>query len=327
MIKRAPAEVYVRYLLCHPDGYNNEAVKERMSDLELFCPLDRELNKLRRKYKPPTPFYPRNQHHTESIRFLRDAGIYSLFFPDNSTRYALAILENRPVRSTVEQLLAQNAKPAMVVTLLSRKFEFSCSIDGVRKYEYIFFHKDSLRIEKQQALDIVSSGWSVADDKDLTAAHLKAEARAKWEDARRSALKLPTCAPAQRLIAMQNGYMPKDDNYNAPEELKTLIRLLIDYAEVKMIEHGPNAAKETNEAVSALQRIAAIAEQLRKPDEIVIEQVQGLHIVSDTEKPKTIAELTQGNYTTDLQPIGKTDGDDVELAPVQDDQEDEEPSG
>jgi hypothetical protein len=321
MIRRAPAEVYIRYLLCHPDGYNNEAIKERMQELELFCPINRELDRLRRTYKPPTPFYPYNRKHEPSIRFLKDTGIYSLFYPDRSTKYAMAILQNRKVRSTVEQLLAQNAKPHMIVEILSRRFGFACSVDGVRKYEYFFFSQDSLRHEKQQALDIVMSSWSVASDGDLTAAHVQAEKRAKWDDPRRTALRLPTCAPAQRLIAMQNGYMPKESEYNVAEELTSLMRMLMDHAKLKLIENGPTAAKDANEAVSAMQRLAAIVEQVRKPDELIIEQVQGLAITSDTEKPKTISELTQGNHTLDLQPIGNHDDDDVELDPVQEEED------
>ena len=106
------------------------------------CPFDDELDRLRRKYRPPFPYYPLNRTHAPSVRFLRETGIYSLFFPDQSTHYALKILHNHPVRKLVEERLCARARPEVVVAGLSNRHQFACSADGVRKYQYFFFSNE-----------------------------------------------------------------------------------------------------------------------------------------------------------------------------------------
>ena len=322
MISRSPAEVYVRYLLCHPDGFNNSALKEKMAELKLYCPLDKQLDGLRKKYKPPTPFFPKSRTHTASIGFMKNAGIYSLFFPDQSTRYALAILNSPKARAAVEQQLAQRAPAKFIVAGLDKKLQFACSMDGVNKYRYFFFNDDiATRSEMQQAVDVVSNTWMGADDKDLSPAHLAAEKRARWKDPLITALSLPTCAPAQVVIAMQNGYLPKDLQYDAGRSMQDLSFLLLNQAALKVIESGPNAARDAKEFITAAQAIHAMLADVHTPGEQARAALErDLRLVSDSNKPKGLKELSQGNYTIDIQPLGKTEDDSVESLLYDDDE-------
>jgi len=322
MIKRSPAEYFIRYLLVHPDKYNNAAVREQVQELELYCPLDRQLDQLRRQLRPPQPFFPRNSHHQESMRFLHDAGVHSMFFPDRATRRAMDILRTPPVRQIVEQYIIKRADAYLIVDGLGRFHNFPCSEAAIRRYRH-FFLNDSIvtRSEIVQALVITARAWATANDRDLTAIHLDAEKRASYRDPRIMAAETPNNAFSQLAAYMQMGYMPKTDQYDAGRLYEQLELQILASAGQTAARGGPNAARDLQNYLQSAKIIREILQEVVTPEQATLREFRNhMQLESDGTRVPNLKLLSGGSHTTDMQPLGKTDGDPVE---VEDDAQDD----
>lgn len=321
MIERVPAEVYCRYLLVHPDGHNNQAVKQLMEELRLYCPLDSQLERLRSKYRPPRPFYPLNRRHEPSIQFLRDAGIYSLFFQDLATKQAFAILQRPTIRSPIEQMLAQHAPYDQIVEGLDRHYRFACSINGLVKYEYLFFSSECPHNEHLQAEYIKHHQFAESKDKDVTATHIEAERYARYKNGNITAHELPTCAAAQNFIAIQNGFVPNYRQYDPKEQVARCRIQALTNMELELVERRPNSARNAMQLGQLVNYLTETDNHLKVPaDATYLELQQDIKMAADQTPPKTLKQLTEAarspapsTFTTDVLPIHTTMGSDVEL--------------
>lgn len=307
----------MRYLLCHPDGHNNQAVANLMDELQLYCPLDRQLDQLRRKYKPPVPFRPTNMRHEPSIRFIRDAGIYSLFYPDLSTKRAFAILEKMKIRAAVEQMLSQNANHQQIVDGLSRHYKFASSVNGVAKYQYLFFSDDCTRDDLLEAVIWLKSGCLGSEDKSVTIRHNKAENRARFHDPHVAAIEMPACPQALEVVLEHNGFVVVNQKHDVEKEIDEVSALARRNMALELRERKPHSAHNFMALANGLQTLNNVKETLKAPAETVyIKASREVRMLSDTNKPVTIRQISAGNCTTEVQPLGKTAGEPVEAEPA-----------
>ena len=79
MIRRSPAEFYIRYrILKDPAKTDKDLIKDLMSEL-VFVPNETYLKDLRVEMTPPPGFKPEMLGHAQSQFFLTSRGIWSMF--------------------------------------------------------------------------------------------------------------------------------------------------------------------------------------------------------------------------------------------------------
>src|SRR3972149_1720488 len=116
MIRRSPGEFYLKYLVIHPDGYSNDYIMKNLGlKLGLDCLGEWYLNQLRASCIPPTPFYPFDQLHFNSQKFLRREQIHRVFQPDDSMVQASALLDRARLRELVEVMVLSGAPDEAVI--------------------------------------------------------------------------------------------------------------------------------------------------------------------------------------------------------------------
>ncbi len=89
---RSPAELYIKYLIVHPDGFNDLLIKTALEEQDLVYLDEAYLASLRARCVPPNPFQPNNPRHPKSHRFLIAENIRSLFLQTSHTKLAFKIL-------------------------------------------------------------------------------------------------------------------------------------------------------------------------------------------------------------------------------------------
>jgi len=140
MIRRSPAEVYIKYLILHPRKYSNEDIKEILDYVQLDYIGDWYVDKLRGELRPPNPFYPFDRRHKLSRRFLLTNGLIWIFHPDPPGLKAFKILEKPRVKEFVESMVTVGAPSVAIAASVTRTRNFPCDARTIDRYNDFFWN-------------------------------------------------------------------------------------------------------------------------------------------------------------------------------------------
>jgi len=310
MIRRSPAEFYIKYLLVHPDGYSDEDVEQTLKEHQLDNPGGGYLPRLRKRLKVPTPFYPYNDQHPFSWRFLMREKLFPLFHPDHRMLSALNILHKPRAKEAVEAMTLVNDPPALIC---HRLLSLGVRIDvkDLQRYQHFFWNTQLVDSTEMRALLTVRVDEMFLDGEDA-ANQVRAGAmkQANYIDPRWLAARSPIPAVAALLNQMRFGYMP--DRI----DLARLVNAAASTAAVRVLEElgsaHPMSGKNAHHFSDVATNMFNMLELIGSPDEDFRKNLTVLGLeTEELENVKTVEAVTDGQYTSDMQLLTEGTTEDV----------------
>lgn len=175
---RHPSENFIKYLMTtsHPQANDNVWVMTMVVSFGYPKPDDEYMVWMRASVMSRTPnnFQPQNRYHRESVKFMRNEGIYSLHNPDRATKEAGLLVTNLRARPIIENLLLGRMDPKDVAKRVNARLGEFFTEEGIKAYAHYYWNVSLLRVEdwaklyqdydvqRNQAMAIVQVGPSMA---------------------------------------------------------------------------------------------------------------------------------------------------------------------
>lgn len=298
MIRRSPAELYLKYLTLHPKKYTNEQIEE----ICLFADVDFlghwYIDRLRQQLKPPVPFHPRDKFHKPSYSFLLSNGLSWIFFRDKHSEMAFKVLESPRVKEYVEAGIASSAPSVAIAHALTRFQSFPCVAKDIDRYREFFWNIDLLdSTELRAALRYKVERLEKHSNPEI-AAQYKSVKAAYYKDARKSAADLPFSPVGAMLAQMRMGMMPSelDVNYILKQTR------VIAYMRTTELIHfdGPGDSKKALDYMTVGEKAENVLREMADPQAQMLDQLATISMRTDDTPIPTIHQLSQGQHTAEV---------------------------
>ncbi len=175
---RHPSENFVKSLMVssHPSADNNDWVSTVIEQMGWPRPGSDYMSWLRASLvsKMPANFRADDKYHRPSARFLRDEGIYGLFFPQKAEKEASNLIMDLRVRPMIEQLLLGRLPEMEIAKKVNARLSLHLSTAAIERYHHYYWKVELLRVEdwailyennyeaKENALAVAQVGPSLA---------------------------------------------------------------------------------------------------------------------------------------------------------------------
>lgn len=301
MIRRSPAEIYIKYLVLHPKKYSNAQIREILQFVQLDYLGDWYVNRLRQKVEPPDPFYPQDKAHKPSYRFLLSNELSWLFHPDEHAKRAFRILEKPRVKEFVESMIATNAPHVAISLALTRQYRFECTSKVIDRYRNFFWNVDLLdSTELRAILQLRVDQLADHANPEVKGQHAAVK-NAFWKDPRRTAAGLPFSPLSALISQMQMGMAP------SKLDLAKVLTQTQNMVAVRTYEAASNNGKgDSGKAFDyavVLEKLTNTLEQIVKPDANLRDQLAAIAMRTDDVQIPSIHTLSLGQHTTEVTPL------------------------
>lgn len=253
----------------------------------------------------PDPFYPRDKTHVETTLFLRQQGIYYLFFPDHDTEVLFKLLDKPRLREYIETALIAAAREEDIARAVRELFKFPCNAKTIEHYKLLFFDVDSLTTVELQALLLMQGANMDKHPQPHVAAQHEAYKKASYNDPRLVAARMPRGPFTSTVCQIALGFMPPQmDTTKAMEHIQKM--MLMQMASASMSSDFKAAEKFTL-GVQAFLKIDEYLEKKGSSEERLREQMRAIQIKTEANDIPLLSELSGGEHTLDVhKPIVKT---------------------
>jgi hypothetical protein len=302
MIKHSPAENYLKYLLSHPGCYDDLYIKDVARELGLDVLGDWYLQWLRQRVKPPTPFYPEENHKASNAFMQREQLTYA-FLPDTAMNQAMRILQRPRARETLETMVLSGAGDEPTALAIVRRHKMLCLPLAVARYRHYFWNIELLDSTQMRALlDFRNSDVLEHPDKAIKNQFASLN-RMRHADPRVIAARLPQ-SPVTGLIAqMSAGVMPKR------MDVVSVLDTAWSQCVVRVAQHtgngSPNDALMAAQYANTAEAITRLKATLGNPEEQLRNDLNRISVATTPHQVPTIRQLSDGKHTTNLQPEPK----------------------
>lgn len=164
-MKRYPNLYYVKHLILAELNVNEWNTK-----FELPVWEEADIKELKESLKLPASFRYNDKKHVPSTTYLKEQGIYNLFFPDTPTLEALSLINTLEIRSALEKLILSGEEPQKIAKALNSKFETKLAGTAIERYRHYFWNPKVMKIadweriytdkrsERREAINIIKNG-------------------------------------------------------------------------------------------------------------------------------------------------------------------------
>jgi hypothetical protein len=175
---RHPSENFIKSLMVssHASAGDNNWVAIVIEQMQWPRPAADYLAWLRADImsRMPAGFRTDDKYHRPSARYLRDEGIYGLFFAERAEREASEIIMNFRVRSMVEPLLLGRLPEMEIAKKINARLSTHIPVATIERYHHYYWKVELLRVEdwavlfdgnyeaKENALAIAQVGPALA---------------------------------------------------------------------------------------------------------------------------------------------------------------------
>ena len=307
MIRHSPAELYIKYLVCHPDGYGTDAVRDIVRGQGLDYPSDDYVDRMRDRLAPriPVPFQPANKRHSRSSKFLTRERLMGFFRPDKPSQLAHKLLAQPRAKEAIEAMTLSGEAPAFVS---HRVKMLGCRSTPEAIKRYCAFYWDLKLVDSTEVRALLDmrtrylthtrTGHVSPPDQRLQHAALK---NAQYKDPRRMIAEMPVTPVAGMLGQMRLGLMPSQ----------------VDLAKIAVAARAASAGRVLESAVIGGRGDAARARDwslvskmmseliidIGSPDVELQKELQKLALTMEDGDVPHIGELPEGDtYTLDVMP-------------------------
>lgn len=298
---RSPAELYIKYLICHPDKYKTEVIKGYLQEHNIYDLGDDYIEEIRSRMVIPDPFRPQNKLHQKSHRFIIRENIHSLFHPTPDTKYALRFLDKPRVKEFIETMLLSHA-PALAIAEQVKRMGVFATQKSIEEYQKYFWNTKLLTATEFRVLLSMEFDQSIDEEKDNahTKAKKKALKKAGYLDSRKLAAELPNSPITALMAQMRMGVMPNK------LELGTIIQSAQAMGSLKVLEAvmfgSPQDSSRALNYSIVVKNLTEVLESVVRPDEHLRDQLNAIALKTETSKLPSIHELSGGKHTADLLP-------------------------
>lgn len=308
MIRHSPAEMYIKYLLAHPDRYSNDTVIEllQLKQLDFIGPS--YLERLRRSLRTPFPFRPQDRLHRPSMKFIMQHQSYYLFHPDKPMERALYLLDNPKAKEVLETTIITN-DPIGLISHRMNAMGMECDTRTVERYRFFFFNTDLVDVTELRALIYLRSHFVPENSDEYEDQVRGALKKTAFRDPRRALADHPMPFVASVMNQMRLGFLPTQF------DIAKLLRTARDLAIAQVASSGCVAGRGDAAAGRDYSMTAKMMQELMmdigSPDLDLRKELQMLALRTEQVQLPYVKELTDGSYTVDVQPIEQEDATDA----------------
>lgn len=315
MIRRSPSEYYIKFLVAHPDRYDNGRIKLICDHMGVDYLGDWYIDRLRSFMQVPKPFNPSDQFHLPSQRFIRKELIQRAFFPNEAMKQALKIVEASRPRELVEVMILSGAPHEAVVYGLKMRMDMIVEEDAIDYYRHYFWDVDLLDTTEMQAfLEMRLEKSVLHDDAKIRHQHSYMK-KQRHNDPRSVAARLPVSPLAALMAQIRMGVMPRDINLT---DVLHNVRMMSSLRALESTMVGGPVGAQMSSAYMMTADIAnRLHETVIKPEDQLRKDLQNIGIRTIGAKTPMVAQLSGGMHTAQLQPEPKPEEeeeDDVKSA-------------
>lgn len=305
MVIRSPCEQYLKFLLCHPDGYSPADIRAmvRMQQLDFIgMPY---LERLKRDMVIPRPFRPDGAYHTVSMRFMRREGITLLFKPDAHMVTATSILSQPRAKELAESMIISRADPSWTCAALKKNGHYATP-ESIKLYAQYYFNINLVdATDLRTLLELRSAPDGDTRDPDETRIGTT-KYKVSRGDQRRISANMGSPEDALLMSMIRLGHLPTGVDAG---RLVAATRIISIIQAKESTDRGmPTMGKDY--ALIA-KMMTEIMEQTGDPSKSVTEGIADIKLITDGNKTPHIGEL-MGEHTLDMQPLGDVEGDEDE---------------
>jgi hypothetical protein len=305
MIRASPCDFYLRYLVTHPDNYGDNQIRNLVKLQHLDFLGMEHLGRLRAECAPPAPFYPEDQRHYLSQRFLTKERIYSLYHPDEDALCAITLLDHPRGKEITESMLVTGAEPLWICATLKR-VQFSATTRAIELYKHFYFNTDLVDSTELRAILMLRSHISVDTRDEDAKGYSEAYRTAAKADIASLTAASPLSPFARILNMMKLGIMPTGVQI---ARIATIARMasIVRAAEASLLGH-PEKARDFSLAgkilTELMESVGDVSGDLQR-------SLQGMVLDTDASEVPSMDQLTAGEHTVDLLPEAVPEESDV----------------
>jgi len=307
VIRRTPVEFFLKYLIVHPDEHVDEEIHEQLFEMGLDDLGGYYIDRLRKKLKPPKPFFPTDRLHFRSQRFLMKEGIQDLYFPDDDTATSFRILEYPRMKEFVESMLIAYAPPEAIAHSLTRHRKFPATPRAVEIFKQFFWNVDLVDSVQMRALLKMRPMAAAAHPSTDIQRQAPALMASAWNDPRRSVAEMPFSPLSTVMAQMRMGYMPAE--MDLPKVLARARDMAAMTSYEAMCTNGMKDHEKARDMAVVVKTFTDVLEVVVKPDENMREQLSQIAMRTENKPVPYVHELSKGKHTVDMQPMPKGSGD------------------
>jgi len=304
MIRRSPAEVYIKYLLSHTHGYTDAEVIDllRLGHLDFLG--TGYLQRLRAEMVVPIPFRPSDLTHRPSASFLRQQRIHYLYHPDAAMTRALELLGDPHTKELIESMIITDDPDELIVFRLTAIGK-QADQKVVERYRFFFFNTTLVDSTELRALLNYRVDFSDPEDDPYEQQMRRSLQKAQKRDPRVLAAQQPTKPVASLLNQMRMGFMPEKLQLGTLVEATRVAAL----AQANTAAHvgGVAGATETQGFVLAAKMLTELLQDIGSADTDLTRELQTLALKTESRPLPYIAELSGGEHTVEVMPSVERD--------------------
>jgi hypothetical protein len=306
MIRRSPAELYIKFLLCHPDGYDVDTTRAIIYKQQLDWVDDNYALGLKARMNIPVPFYPTNKAHKASSQFVYREKLAGFFTPDAAASVAHQLLQHARAKETIETGAIVKDPPAFIAHRL-RSMSIYCTVQGVQRYLAYYYDLtlvDTLELNALQRLRIEGpSAFATGPNGEPTVhdrLQYQALSSSKYRDPRTAMLSIPISSAASLVNQIRQGMLPKQVDLSRIAEATRAV------AAVRTLEAvasgGPLGGASARDYAMATKLMTELIQDLGSPTAELKKGLQQLALKNEDSRLPLLSDMSDGKYTTDLQP-------------------------
>lgn len=303
MIRRSPCELYITFLLVHPDRYSTRAIRDIVRSQQLDYPHDEYVEMLRNRMRIPAPFYPSNKLHRRSYLFVMKKRLMGFFHPDEASLAAHELLKKPRAKELIETMSITGDSPAIIAhRLVDQGFDATTLI--VERYCQFYWNLNlvdatELRALLRMRVDSIKyrdDGNPLTNDQLLQSRALD---KVRYQDPRSMMMEMPVTPMAGLMNQLRMGLMPSQ------VELARLTQATQMAATVRVFETvmrgGPTAALHGRDYAVIAKTMSEMLEDMGSPDLELQRELQQLKLKTDTQAITHVGEL-EGEFSVEMEP-------------------------
>jgi hypothetical protein len=296
VIRRSPCERYLKYLITHPDKYSNEVIRGQILLQQLDHIGDNYLEHLRTTCVAPAPFYPENEGHRPSSRFLISERLVTIYRPDDVMHNANQILATPKAKETIETLMIAKADDAWIAAVLARQ-GYAATPEAVERYGLYYF---DLELVDSTELKILFElrGISPPSMDPAVQSVNNLRLNANKSDPRRLSSQLASPALAGIMHTIRLGYIPSSVELGkvAASAASVALHQTLESLMRNSPERGRDFSIVAKNMMDILTQTGSVEDSLQ-------EELQSLALETEATDVPHVGELGPGTYTLDVQPL------------------------
>jgi hypothetical protein len=273
------------------------------------------LARLRSRLATPVPFYPADQLHRPSQRFLLREGIRLFFHPDRSMTRAFELLDDPRAKEMVETGVMSGHTPVWVAALLRRR-GIGATAEAVERYVAHFFDLKLVDSSELKVLfDLRMVGEPTSDPHEQTALAAELSGKHMYSHLARVTAHQAATPVACIMHEMRMGIMPSALELG---KIAAAARTAAASCVLDSLLRGDLPERARDYALTA-KVMSEIVDSVGDPEVELNEGLRSILLDTDAYEVPLLSQLSGGEHTVDLQPTsGKvedavfTDGEQIE---------------